>query len=103
MWLLVGIFVVATSFVMNKLAKLFCEGEEFASYAELKDNISEFERMEFVQLNVQRSKSIEAARRRAPTKNYKDDLKYSAINLVRMYTWRERFKTTSKGERTGQW
>ena len=53
---------------------MFREGEEFASYAELRDKISEFERTEFVQLNVQRSKSIEAARRRTPTKNYKDDL-----------------------------
>lgn len=40
------------------------------------------ERTEFVQLNAQRSKSIEAARRRAPTKNYNDDLRYSEINFV---------------------
>ena len=40
---------------------MFREGEEFASYAELRDKISEFERTEFVQLNVQKSKSIEAA------------------------------------------
>ena len=61
---------------------MFREGEEFASYAELRDKISEFERTEFIQLNVQRSKSIEASRRRAQTKNYNDDLRYSEIKLI---------------------
>ena len=81
---------------------MFREGEEFASYAELRDKICEFERTEFVQLNVQRSKSFEAARRRAPTKNYNDDLRYSEINLVCIHGGKN-FKTTSKGERPGQW
>ena len=81
---------------------MFCEGEEFASYAELRDNISELERTEFVQLNVQRSKSIEAARRRTPTKNYNDDLRYSEINLVCIHVGKN-LKTTPKGEQPGQW
>jgi len=81
---------------------MFSEGEEFTSYAELRDKISEFERTEFFQLNVQRSKSIEAARRRTPTKNCKDDLKCSEINLVCIHGGKD-FKTTSKGERPGQW
>ena len=34
---------------------MFCVGDEFASYNDLKDKVSVFERTEFVQLNVQRS------------------------------------------------
>jgi len=37
---------------------MFCVEEEFGSYANLKEKISEFERMEF----VQQSKSVKAAR-----------------------------------------
>ena len=64
--------------------------------AELRDKIFEF------QLNIHRYKSIEAARRRTPTKNCKDDLKCSEINLVCIHGGKD-FKTTSKGERPGQW
>ena len=81
---------------------MFRVGEEFESYLELKAKISEFERTEYVQLNVQRSKSIEAARRRTPSKDYKEDLKYSEINLACIHGGKK-FKTTSNGERPGQW
>ena len=81
---------------------MFHVGEKFESYLELKEKISKFERMEFVQLNVQRSKSIEATRRRAPSKRYNENLKYSEINLACIHGGKK-FKTTSKGERPGQW
>jgi len=43
---------------------MFRVGDEFKSYADLKEKLSEFERTEFVQVNVQRSKSVELAKRK---------------------------------------
>ena len=47
---------------------MFCIGDEFESYGDLKETVSTFERTEFVQLNVHRSRSIDSAAKRAPSK-----------------------------------
>ena len=58
---------------------MFCVGDEFASYNDLKDKVSVFERTEFVQLNVQRSRTIDSAVRRAPSKVYNENLRTMKI------------------------
>ncbi|XP_065900143.1 uncharacterized protein [Dysidea avara] len=81
---------------------MFCVGDEFASYNDLKDKVSVFERTEFVQLNVQRSRTIDSAVRRAPSKVYNENLRYTEIDFV-CSQGGKKFKTASKGERPNQW
>ena len=61
---------------------MFCVGDEFKSYADLKEKIHAFERAEFVQLNVQRSRSIDSASKRMPSKVYNEDLQYAETDFV---------------------
>ena len=46
----------------------FDNGQQFASFQELLDRIAEFEQQSYVQLYIRRSRTIEAAMKRAPKK-----------------------------------
>ena len=52
------------------------------SYNDLKESVSAFERTEFIQVNIQRSRSIDSAAKRAPSKVYNEDLRYREIDFV---------------------
>lgn len=80
---------------------MFHVGDEFETYADLEEKIFEFERTEFVQVNVQRSRSVRSARKRTPSKAYSEDLEYAEIDLVCVHGGKH-FKTASKGERPNQ-
>ena len=58
-------------------APMFCVGDEFKNYADLKEKIHGFERAEFLQLKVQRSRLIDSA-----SKVYNEDLQYAEIDFV---------------------
>jgi len=76
---------------------MFCVGDEFKSFSDLTERISELKITQFTQLNVQRSRSIESASKQAPFKEYNEDQKYSDIDLVCVHGGKK-FKTASKGE-----
>ena len=61
---------------------MFCIGDEFESYDDLKETVSTFERTEFVQLNAHRSRPIDSAAKHAPSKVYNEDLRYREINFL---------------------
>ena len=61
---------------------MFCIGDEFESYDDLKETVSTFERTEFVQLNIQRSRSIDSAAKCAPSKVYNEDFRYREIDFL---------------------
>ena len=58
---------------------IFTIGGKFSSFSELKDKTADFEKANFVQLYIRRSRSIEAAAKRAPKKQFNGELKYSEI------------------------
>ena len=80
---------------------LFTIGEKFSDFSELKDKIADFEKENFVQLYIRRSRSIEAAAKRAPRKQFNSELKYSEIEYSCIHGGKS-FKTTSTGERPNQ-
>ena len=59
---------------------IFTIGVKFSTFSELKDKIVDFEKANFVQLYIRRSRSIEAAAKRAPRKQFNSELKYSEID-----------------------
>ena len=80
---------------------LFTIGEKFSDFSELKYKIADFEKANFVQLYIRRSRSIEAAAKRAPRKQFNSELKYSEIEYSCIHGGKS-FKTTSTGERPNQ-
>ena len=82
---------------------MFAVGDSFRSFSELGERISEFENKSFVQLYVRRSRSIEATAKRAPKKQFKQDLKYAEIDYVCIHGGRRDFKSTSTGKGPNQW
>ena len=48
----------------------FENGQQFASFQELRDRIAEFEQQSYVQLYIRRSRTNEAAMKRAPKKSF---------------------------------
>ena len=79
----------------------FVIGEKFSSFSELKDKIDEFQKTNFVQLYVRRSRSIEATAKHAPKKQFNEELKYSEIEYSCIHGGKD-FKSTSTGERSNQ-
>ena len=80
---------------------MLCNGDEFKSFAELRDKVSEFERAECVQLYIRRSRSIISAAKRSSSKNYNENLKYDEIEYACIHGGKN-FETTSTGERPNQ-
>ena len=57
-------------------------GQEFSSFEELSENVQKWERKNFVTLYTRSSRSIEAARRRAPNRTFLDKLKFSELDYA---------------------
>jgi hypothetical protein len=51
----------------------------FDSYDELKEYVAHYQRPNFVQLYKRDARTIEAMKKRAPSKNYQENLMYSCI------------------------
>ena len=79
----------------------FTVGETFGSFSELQDKKDAFEKSNFVQLYIRRSRTIEAAAKRAPKKQFNVDLKYYEIEYSCIHGGKD-FKSTSTGERPNQ-
>ena len=77
----------------------FENGQQFASFQELRDRIAEFERQSYVQLYIRRSRTIEAAMKRAPKKSFLQELKYSEVDYACIHGGKK-FASRSKGKRT---
>ena len=72
-------------------------GQEFSSFEELSENVQKWERKNFVTLYTRSSRSIEAARRRAPNKTFSDKLKFSELDYACVHGGREyKSKATQK-------
>lgn len=76
---------------------MLCNGDEFKSFTELQDKISEFERAECVQLYIRRSRSIILAAKQSAKKDYNEDLKYGEIEYACIHGGKK-FQTTSTGD-----
>ena len=76
----------------------FTTREKFRSFSECKDKVEDFEKANFVQLYIRRSRSVEAAVKRAPKKQFNEELKYSDIEYSCIHGKRV-FKSSSTGER----
>ena len=79
----------------------FTIGDIFSSFSELKDKIEDFEKANFVQLYIRRSRSIEAAAKRAPKKQFNEELKYYEVEYSCIHGGKV-FKSTSTGKRPNQ-
>ena len=77
------------------------QGKEFSSFEELSTNVKEWEGANFVTLYTRSSRSVEAARRRAPKRTYNQQLKFSEIDYACVHGGRE-YKSTSSQKRLCQ-
>ena len=80
---------------------IFTIGEKFSAFSELTDKIADFQKANFVQLYIRRSRSIEAAAKRAARKQFNSKLKYSEIEYSCIHGGIT-FRSTSTGERPNQ-
>ena len=76
-------------------------GQEFCSFEELAEIIKKWEEVNFVTLYTRSSRSIEAARRRAPKRTFLDKLKYSEIDYACVHGGRD-YKSQSTQKRLCQ-
>ena len=79
----------------------FTIGKNFRFFSELKDKVEDFEKANFIQLYIRQSRSVEAAAKRAPKKQFNEEIKYSEIEYSCIHGGRV-FKSTSTGERPNQ-
>ena len=82
--------------------QMFSVGDEFSSYSELATRILKFEESSFVQLYVRRSRTIEAASKRATKKHFNEELKYSELDFACIHGGKDGYKSTSTGKRPNQ-
>ena len=75
-------------------------GKEFSSYVHLTSAIKEYEASNSVTVYGS-SRSIQAARKRAPNRHFSDNLVYSEIDYACVHGGRE-YKSHSKGIRKSQ-
>ena len=80
---------------------MFCVGDEFNSFDDLRDKILMFEQTQFVQLYIRRSRMIITASKPRTKKSYNEDLKYTELEYA-CINGRKNFKTTSTSERPTQ-
>lgn len=64
-------------------------GQEFCSFEELSQSVKRWEENKFVTLYTRSSRSIEAARRRAPNRTFLDRLKFSELDYACVHGGRE--------------
>ena len=86
---------------MDSGEAIFTAGENFSSFSELNDKIGNFQKKNFVQLYIRRSRSMEAAAKHALKKQFKRELKYSEIEYSCIHD-KKNFKSTITGERPNQ-
>ena len=65
----------------------FENGQQFASFQELRDRIAEFEQQSYVQLYIRRSRTIKAAMKRAPKKSFLHARTEIFAGGLCMYSW----------------
>ena len=65
---------------------MFTITEKFSSFLELKDKMSDFEKVNFVQLYIRRWRGIEEAAKCTPGKQCNGELKYSEIEYSGLYS-----------------
>ena len=80
---------------------MFCVGDEFNNFDDLRDKISTFEHTQFVQFYIRRFRTIILASKRRTKKIYNEDLKYAESEYACINSGKN-FKTTSTGERPNQ-
>ena len=78
---------------------MFSVGDTFSSFSELAARILIGIRGE---LSVRRSRTIEAASKRAPKKQFKKELKYSELDYACIHGGKSGYKSTSTGKRPNQ-
>ena len=76
-------------------------GKEFPSYAHLSSAIKEYEASKSVTLYTRSSRTVQAARKRAPNRHFSDDLVYAEIDYACVHGGHE-YKSHSKGIRKSQ-
>ena len=64
-------------------------GQEFHSFEELSEGVKNWEKKNFVTLYTRSSRSIEAARKRAPNRTFLDKLKFSELDYACVHGGRE--------------
>ena len=64
-------------------------GQEFGSFEELCKSIQEWEKKNFVTLYTRSSRSVVAARRRAPNRTFLDKLMFSELDYACVHGGRE--------------
>lgn len=79
----------------------FVVGKEFSSFEELSNEIIEYEKQFFVSLYIRSSRSIESAKRRAPNKQFHEELKFSELDYSCKHGGRK-ILSKSKGVRPNQ-
>lgn len=76
-------------------------GTVFDSFSALEEEINKFQKENSVQFYIRDSRKIEAAKRRAPNRNFNASLVYSEIVYCCIHGGKA-FKSESKGERPNQ-
>ena len=64
-------------------------GQEFCSFEEVSESVKKWEKENFVTLYTRSSRSIEAAKRRAPNRAFLDKLKFSELDYACVREGRE--------------
>ena len=80
---------------------LFKVGEEFASFAALKESLTKFQETTFTQFYVKDSRTVAAALKRTPGKELKPELKYSYL-VCACIAGGKKFISKSNGSRPNQ-
>ena len=74
---------------------------EFSSYEDLFSAIKTYEQLHFVTLYKRSSRTIQAARKRAPNRHFADQLVYSKLDCTCVHGGRD-YISRSKGKRKAQ-
>ena len=76
-------------------------GQLYSSYSDLEEKIKAFETATFVKVYKKESRTIEAARKRCPNKNFSEDIKYSEVAFACIHNGKYKPNTKS-GARPNQ-
>ena len=79
----------------------FTVGSKFDSFDDLSSAIKDYERVNSVTLYTRSSRSIMAAKKRAPKRHFSESLKYSELDYACVHGGRQ-YKSHSKGIRKSQ-
>ena len=88
-------------FVQISSEMAFPVGKLFSKYEDIEEEIKKFESENFVKLYKEDSRTIEAARKRCPNKNFSADIKYSELAFACIHNGKYK-PNTKTGERPNQ-